>query len=180
MMLAPVRAMRSGRATRLINFRFVVISTLSGRSARRAPSAIACDGVRASINAPSAPTPASRTRSAVPCSITQAEPSFTSVPSGAKEIFLVSGPAFLVSLVNSILSMGEPLPRMFGVTPAPAKFEVDLHRYLERDRLTPQLHDPFRQLRRRHRAGQRVMHLQQRDNPLAPARPHPQFRVACR
>ena len=34
---------------------------------RKAPSASACDGVRSSINAPSATTPATMTRSAVPC-----------------------------------------------------------------------------------------------------------------
>ena len=46
------------------------------------------------------------TRSAVPRAITQAEPSFLSVPSGASEIRLVSGPPTLVSLVSSTLSGG--------------------------------------------------------------------------
>src|SRR5262249_17529278 len=150
MILAPVRAMMSGRATPLISLFLVVTSTLSGRSVRRAPSAIACEGPRPSINAASASAPATLTRSAVPCAITQAEPSFTSVPSGAKEIFLVSGPPSLVSLVNSILSTGEPLPRMFGVAPAPAKFEVDLHRHLKRDRLASRLRDPLRLFRGSH------------------------------
>ena len=73
------------RPRRAIDQLFLVATpTLSGRSARKAPSASACDGVRPSINAPSATTPATLTRSAVPCAITQAEPSFTSVPSGAR------------------------------------------------------------------------------------------------
>src|SRR6516164_5197627 len=152
-MLAPVRAMTSGRATPLTSVLLVTSSTLSGRSARRAPSAIACDGARSSINAPSASTPAILTRSAVPRAITQAELSFTKVPSGDREISLVSGPPSLVSLVSSISSGGSGvLPRMLGIAPAPAKFEVDLHRHLERDRLASQLRDPLRNLRRCHRA----------------------------
>src|SRR5215472_14183777 len=102
MILAPVRAMTSGRATPLTSLLLAVTSTLSCRSARRVPSAIACDGARSSINAPSASTPATLTRSAVPWVITQAELSFTSVPSGDREICLVSGPPSLVSLVSSI------------------------------------------------------------------------------
>src|SRR6516162_7044377 len=179
-MLAPVRAMTSGRATPLTSVLLVTTSTLSGRSGRRVPSAIACDGARFSINAPSASTPATLTRSAVPRAITQAELSFTRVPSGDREIRLVSGPPSLVSLVSSISSGGGVLPRMLGIAPAPAKFELDLHRHLERDRLASQLRYQLRQLRRCHRAVQRVMHLQQRDDALAPAGPHPQFRVARR
>ena len=98
--------MMSGRATPLTSLVLVVTSTLSGRSARRVPSASACDGVRSSISAPSASTPATLTRSAVPCTITQAEPSFMSVPSADSEICLVSGPPSLVSLVSSISSGG--------------------------------------------------------------------------
>src|SRR6516164_10330282 len=177
MILEPVRAMMSGRATVLTSLFLVVTSTLSGRSGRRAPSAIACDGARSSINAPSASTPATLTRSAVPRAITQAELSFTRVPLGDREIRLVSGPPSLVSLVSSISSGGGVFPCMLGIAPAPAKFEVDLHRNLERDRLATQLRDPLRQLRRRHRAVQRVVHLQQRDDALAPAGPHPQFRM---
>ena len=41
--------------------------------------------------------------------MTQAEPSLTSVPSGAREIRLVSGPPILVSLVSSNLSGGGVL-----------------------------------------------------------------------
>src|SRR5262245_6385133 len=98
--------MMSGRATPLISFFSVVTFTLSGRSARNAPSAMACDACRPSISVPSAVTPAICTRSAVPRAITQAEPSFLSVPSGASEIRLVSGPPTLVSLVSSTLSGG--------------------------------------------------------------------------
>ena len=101
----------------------VVTSTLSGRSARRVPSASACDGVRPSISAPSAATPATLTRSAVPCDITQAEPSFTSVPSGAREIRLVSGPPSLVSLVSSISSGGGGRA-LFSAGGSPAGVEV--------------------------------------------------------
>src|SRR6516165_466291 len=108
MMLSPVRAMTSGHATPLSSFFFVVISTLSGRVGHRAPSASACDGVKLSINAASASTPFNRMRSAAPCHITQAEPSFTSVPSGDREIRLVSGPPSLVSLVSSILIRAFP------------------------------------------------------------------------
>ena len=44
-MLASVRAMRSGRAVPLSSVFLVATSTLSGRSARKPPSASACDGV---------------------------------------------------------------------------------------------------------------------------------------
>src|SRR6476469_962814 len=98
--------MTSGRVTPLTSRFLVTTSTLSGRSARRVPSAIACDGARSWINVLSALTPATLTRSAVPCAITQAEPSFTSVPSGDREICLVSGPPSLVNLVSSISSAG--------------------------------------------------------------------------
>ena len=117
-MLAPVRAMMSGRATpltRLLGGDLDLVGQVRAQACRaRAP--VTASGLRSTRRARS--TPATLTRSAVPCAITQAEPSFTSVPSGAREICLVSGPPSLVNRVSAISSGGggrvPPLIRRGG------------------------------------------------------------------
>ena len=66
---------------------------------------------------------------------------------------------------------------MLGVAPIAAEFQVHPHRHHEAHRLTAELRHPLRRLRRAHRAFQSIVHLQQRDDALAPAGPHPEFRV---
>ena len=66
---------------------------------------------------------------------------------------------------------------MGGVAPALAEFQVDLHRHFELHRFAAESRDQLALLARRHRAFERVVHLQQRHDAFAPAGAHPQFGV---
>ena len=72
----------------------------------------------------------------------------------------------------------QTLPCVGGVAPALSEFQVDLHRHFELHRFAAEPRDQLALLARRHRAFERVMHLQQRHDAFAPAGAHPQFGVA--
>ena len=71
-------------------------------------------------------------------------------------------------------------PRMRGVAPAAAEFQIDPHRHLERHGLAAQAGNQFALFARRHRAIERIVHLQERDNAFAPHGAHPELGVTRR
>ena len=103
-MLAPVRAMTSGRATPLTSVFLVATSTLSGsvpRAGCRARSPVTAPGFQSARQAHRHQPIFQRAR---PCRVPSRRPSRLSLACRAadREICLVSGPPSLVSLVSSI------------------------------------------------------------------------------
>src|SRR5262249_33892942 len=70
-------------------------------------------------------------------------------------------------------------PTVLSVAPGAAEREVDLHRDFELDGIATELRHEFGLLGRVPRAAEGVVHLQRRDDPLPPARAHPQLGMAC-
>ena len=115
-MCSAVRAIRCGVAAplRFSSWLFVVISTLSGRSRRNDPSAIACSEPSEVMYAANSPSVLNDARSPVPLDMTQAEPSLSSVPSSVRLMRLVSGPPIFVMIVMLITAPPSSSARTFS------------------------------------------------------------------
>ena len=94
----------------------------------------------------------------------------------------IAGGAASVSLCCAapLWDASQFFPTVLGVAPAPAELQVDPHRHFEADGLAAEPRDQLALLARRHRAIERVVHLQQRHDALAPAGAHPQLGVIAR
>jgi len=92
------------------SLRLVTTCTTSGRSGRREPPTIASFDLSAINRSEYCDIAVKPNRRALPFAITHAEPSLLTVPSGASEIRLVSGPSSLVKTVISKGALKRPCP----------------------------------------------------------------------
>ena len=79
-----------------------------------------------------------------------------------------------------VVGAAELLPCVRGVAPASAEFHVDPHRHQELHGFAAEPRHQLGLLARRHRARQLVVHLDQRDDALAPDGAQPQLGVTRR